>query len=105
MYRPSLAQLYESDGALYTIARSNGVKRTVVVAGAAAQLQQQAQVAQDEAGGGRGIIRRQRPDRAAAEAADAGEAAGGPLRGDRHMIRQELGGTHRRTIRPIFEPA
>ena len=105
MQRPSITQVHESDGAVYTGAESGGMRRTIVVAGAAAKLQQQAQVAQDEAGGRRGIIRRQRPDRAAAKAADAGEAAGGTLRGDRHMVRQEFGGTHRLAIRPIFEPA
>lgn len=79
-------------------------RRTVVVAWAAAELQQQPQVAQHQAGGWWWVGRRQRPDRAAAEAAYAGEAAGGPRRGDRHMVRNNLRGAHRRAVWPVLKP-
>lgn len=82
-----------------------GMGRTIVVAWAAAQLQQQPQVAQHQANGGRGIIRRQRPDCAAAEAADAGEAAGGSRRWNWHMVWQNLRGSHRRPVWAVHKPA
>ena len=69
-----------------------------------AQLQQHVQVAQQQSAGGRRVVGRKLPDRAAPEAACAAEPPAGLGRRDRHVLGVDLGRAQRAPLGGLSVP-